>query len=133
MIISDLDMMKMNGFEFAQWLRSRPDTRELPLIALTALVIPVPGSTGVPSSSVILPLLVRPGAVERWRVLNGSVDGRGYIQFQVQDAKGQPVPGAQLRHLAFDGVTLVDGDWNGTTGEYSNVRYTSISTAIASD
>ena len=26
---------------------------------------------------------MRPGAIERWRVLNGSVDGQGYIQFMV--------------------------------------------------
>ena len=32
---------------------------------------------------------MRPGAVERWRVLNGSVDGRGYKRFMV--VKGQYV------------------------------------------
>ncbi|HEX2280335.1 MAG TPA: hypothetical protein VHG52_01110, partial [Thermomicrobiales bacterium] len=28
-------------------------------------------------------IVMRPGAIERWRVLNGSVDGQGYIRFMV--------------------------------------------------
>ena len=32
-------------------------------------------------------ITMRPGAIERWRVLNGSVDGQGYIRFMV--VKGQ--------------------------------------------
>ncbi len=32
-------------------------------------------------------IAMRPGAIERWRVLNGSVDGRGYMRFMV--LKGQ--------------------------------------------
>jgi len=34
-------------------------------------------------------ITMRPGAIERWRVLNGSVDGRGYKRFMV--VKGQYV------------------------------------------
>jgi len=40
---------------------------------------PVPAE-GVPSPTV---MFMRPGAVERWRVLNGSVDGRGFKRFMV--------------------------------------------------
>ncbi len=32
-------------------------------------------------------ITMRPGAIERWRILNGSVDGQGYIRFMV--LKGQ--------------------------------------------
>jgi hypothetical protein len=32
-------------------------------------------------------MLMRPGAVERWRVLNGSVDGRGFKRFMVLDGQ----------------------------------------------
>ena len=89
-------------------------------------------------------ITMRPGAIERWRVLNGSVDGRGYKRFMV--LKGQyaveeqtsqgggtvstlvklrdatnntftPASRAEvsadtqnLYQLAFDGVTLVEGD-----------------------
>ena len=68
-------------------------------------------------------MVMRPGAVERWRVLNGSVDGRGYIRFMVVEgdtsaedvlpdvpedrSKRQP-----LRHLAMDGITLVTNEAN---------------------
>ncbi|HET7218597.1 MAG TPA: multicopper oxidase domain-containing protein [Vicinamibacterales bacterium] len=82
-------------------------------------------------------MFMRPGAVERWRVLNGSVDGRGFKSFMVLE--GQFVfsdrqlwrvlpgdkPGApgrfepatrqdianatrQLFQLSFDGITLVE-------------------------
>jgi two-component system chemotaxis sensor kinase CheA len=37
LIVSDLMMPMMDGFEFAEWLRSRPETRGLPLIALSSL------------------------------------------------------------------------------------------------
>ena len=86
-------------------------------------------------------ITMRPGAVERWRVLNGSVDGRGYKRFMVVEGQyhveqtGTPgnttsvlvklrddgtftratrsevVAGKQqLYQLAFDGITLVEGD-----------------------
>jgi FtsP/CotA-like multicopper oxidase with cupredoxin domain len=92
---------------------------------------PVPES-GVPSPTV---MFMRPGAVERWRILNGSVDGRGFTRFMVLDGHyiataGQlwrVVPGEgentrrlvpvargeldtarlPLYQLAFDGITLV--------------------------
>ena len=32
-------------------------------------------------------ITMRPGAIERWRILNGSVDGQGYVRFMV--VKGQ--------------------------------------------
>ena len=32
-------------------------------------------------------MFMRPGAVERWRVLNGSVDGRGFKQFMVLEGQ----------------------------------------------
>lgn len=84
-------------------------------------------------------ITMRPGAVERWRVLNGSVDGRGYKRFMVlageygTNANGRlsrfineseldstPMTlreiedaKVQLYQLAMDGVTLVDenGDY----------------------
>ena len=79
-------------------------------------------------------MLMRPGAVERWRVLNGSVDGAGTKRFMVlegefeqqgnrmfrvvsgegddrvfapatqQDFEGAKLP---LQQLSFDGITLV--------------------------
>ena len=76
-------------------------------------------------------LAMRPGAVERWRILNGSVDGRGYIRVAVlkgdytlcsngqlgiqtdaetcvplstQDFEALKLP---IHQLAMDGVTLV--------------------------
>lgn len=82
-------------------------------------------------------LFMRPGAVERWRILNGSVDGRGFKSFMVLEgqfvfADGQlwrVLPGGeadspprfepatrqdisdatrQLFQLSFDGITLVE-------------------------
>jgi FtsP/CotA-like multicopper oxidase with cupredoxin domain len=79
-------------------------------------------------------ITMRPGSVERWRVLNGSVDGQGFNRFMVLDGqyvyrKGQglfkiepngvekavtpnDVEDAKqdLYQLAMDGVTLVDGE-----------------------
>ncbi|MEE4380135.1 MAG: multicopper oxidase domain-containing protein [Candidatus Competibacteraceae bacterium] len=82
-------------------------------------------------------LALRPGAVERWRVLNGSVDGRGYIRVAVlkgdftlcaneqigmqidadnciplstQDFEALKLP---IHQLAMDGVTLVRQTENG--------------------
>ena len=81
-------------------------------------------------------ILMRPGAVERWRILNASVDGRGFKHFMVlegqfvfhdrqlwkvlpaaeagappklEPATRQNVAAAtrQLYQLAFDGITLV--------------------------
>jgi FtsP/CotA-like multicopper oxidase with cupredoxin domain len=45
---------------------------------------PVPATNGSEKAGVIN---MRPGAIERWRVLNGSVDGRGFKRFMV--LKGQ--------------------------------------------
>ncbi len=82
-------------------------------------------------------IMMRPGAVERWRVLNGSVDGRGFKQFMVlegqfvffdrqmwrvlpgdkpgtprrfEPATRQDIADAtrQLYQLSFDGITLVE-------------------------
>jgi len=107
-------------------------------------------SQAVNGASTPRTIRMRPGAIERWRVLNGSVDGRGFKRFMV--LKGQfdtltsqsgnrpstqlvkltdpsngtftPVSRAevsadkqQLYQLAFDGVTLVEG-------EGDDVRYT---------
>lgn len=100
-------------------------------------------SLSVNGSSTPKVIRMRPGAIERWRVLNGSVDGRGYKRFMV--AEGQydteavavgnrtaqilvklrdassgtfsPATRAevsadkqQLYQLAFDGITLVEGE-----------------------
>ncbi len=95
------------------------------------LPAPVP-SAGVPQPTV---MFMRPGAVERWRVLNGSVDGRGFTRFMVLDGQFIPTGGQLWRvmpgegdntrrlvpasradveaaklplwQLAFDGITLV--------------------------
>lgn len=82
-------------------------------------------------------ITMRPGAVERWRILNGSVDGRGYKRFMVLEGqfatennqlrRVDPSSGAllpvspdeianakqRLYQLAMDGVGLVteDGDY----------------------
>ncbi len=84
---------------------------------------------------------MRPGAIERWRILNGSVDGRGFKRFMVlkgqydvdesggdelvhlvdpKSGRFEPVTRAQveadkqqLYQLAFDGVTLVEGGPDG--------------------
>ena len=37
LIISDLDMPQMTGFEFAAWVKARPDARQIPLIAVTGM------------------------------------------------------------------------------------------------
>ena len=79
---------------------------------------------------------MRAGAVERWRILNGSVDGRGYKRFMVLEGefvtddsflkRVDPDTGdleavtpddvitgkQQLYQLAMDGVTLVSPDGN---------------------
>lgn len=102
-------------------------------------------SLSVNGSSTPKIIRMRPGAIERWRVLNGSVDGRGYKRFMV--VKGQydtdEVPDGnktarrlvrvesdgsftvasraevsadkqRLYQLAFDGVTLVEGEGDDT-------------------
>ena len=43
---------------------------------------------------------MRPGAVERWRVLNGSVDGRGFQRFMVLE--GQYVNGGEQLYRVVD-------------------------------
>lgn len=106
-----------------------PDSRNAALQATSALPF-VNGSNNPPN------ILMRPGAVERWRVINGSVDGRGYKHFMVlkgryeiqngvlvqvlDDGKTKrvnlsdiepysgPSPKQQLWQLAFDGITLVN-------------------------
>ncbi len=94
--------------------------------------VPVPAA-GVPGPTV---MFMRPGAVERWRLLNGSVDGRGFKRVMVLDGqfvfkgdrlyrveKGEGDAPARrlvavtraeieaaklpLYQLAFDGLTLV--------------------------
>lgn len=49
-------------------------------------------------------ITMRPGAVERWRIINGSVDGRGYKHFMV--VEGQ-----------YDVVTVVDPATGATLGD----------------
>ena len=97
----------------------------------------LPPPTGVNGNFSPTTMFMRPGAVERWRVLNGSVDGRGFKSFMVLE--GQFVffdrqlwrvlppekPGApprfeaatrqdvadatrQLFQLSLDGITLVE-------------------------
>lgn len=99
-------------------------------------------------------IVMKPGAIERWRVLNGSVDGQGYIEFQVtRDDPGTPptVPAMNasskskskffsalashnkkqddnvimLDQLAFDGITLV------IDGKYDTQRVESLNMAPA--
>ena len=87
-------------------------------------------------------MVMRPGAIERWRVLNGSVDGRGYIRFSVLkgplticdnnqlgrinayggctplDTSTIEVLKQPLSQLAMDGVTLVRETGNGGYEHY---------------
>ena len=87
-------------------------------------------------------IVMQPGDIERWRILNGSVDGRGYKRFMVlrgefqvneasggtstltrRNADGDAVPVTRqetedakvdIAQLAFDGVTLVTGTGDDT-------------------
>jgi FtsP/CotA-like multicopper oxidase with cupredoxin domain len=43
-----------------------------------------PATNGSPNTDTIV---MRPGDVERWRVLNGSVDGKGYVRFMVLEGQ----------------------------------------------
>jgi len=104
--------------------QSRRQTRIAPPVAVNGAFTPTK-------------MVMRPGAVERWRVLNGSVDGRGVKHFMVLEgqfvffdrqlwrvlpptAEGGPVrfeaatrqdvakATQHLYQLAFDGITLVE-------------------------
>lgn len=104
--------------------------------------VPVPAA-GIPPPTV---MFMRPGAVERWRVLNASVDGRGFKRFMVLDGqfvyktdrlyRVETTPGTPparrlvavsradieaaklpLYQLSFDGLTLV-------TTENGQVKHT---------
>lgn len=62
-----------------------------------------------------LNMIMRPSAIERWRLLNALGDGRGFIEFMVVEAipQGDNVytvtTNAQpMDLLAYDGITLVD-------------------------
>jgi FtsP/CotA-like multicopper oxidase with cupredoxin domain len=60
--------------------------------------------------------VMQPGSIERWRLLNGSVDGQGYIEFTVLEGEDADSDAAlELDQLAFDGVTLVTEDGKYTT------------------
>ena len=48
-------------------------------------------------------MLMNPGAIERWRVLNGSVDGRGYIRFSVLKGEYDLCDNEQLGAVNADG------------------------------
>ena len=87
-------------------------------------------------------MTMQPGAFERWRVLNGSVDGRGYIRFSVlkgqlticdnnqlgrlnSDGSCTPLDTSiieaikqPITQLAMDGVTLVRPSANGGYEHY---------------
>lgn len=101
-----------------------------------------------------LVIVMRPGAIERWRVLNGSVDGQGYIEFVVVQGDAPPVDPLpadatnaqkaahleqleeqnaylddnklEIDQLAFDGITLVT-----PAGEYDTMRVESLILAPA--
>jgi len=60
------------------------------------LSAPVPPQ-GIPTPGVIF---MRPGAVERWRVLNASVDGRGFKRFMVLEGEFVSKQGALWRVVA---------------------------------
>ena len=46
-----------------------------------------PFSPSVNGNATPMTIAMRPGAIERWRVLNGSVDNRGYLHFMVLKGK----------------------------------------------
>lgn len=46
-----------------------------------------PASPSINGNARAMTIAMRPGAVERWRVLNGSVDNRGYSRFMVLQGK----------------------------------------------
>ncbi|HET9369704.1 MAG TPA: multicopper oxidase domain-containing protein [Vicinamibacterales bacterium] len=105
-----------------------------------------PPATAVNGGFAPTTIFMRPGAVERWRVLNASIDGRGFKQFMVLEGQfvfadrqlWRVVPGKTaetpreliaatradveaatrpIHLLAFDGLTLV-------TSEGGQVRHT---------
>ena len=75
-------------------------------------------------------IVMKPNAIEHWRVLNGSVDGQGYIQFMVvegsvpenltdQNVFLDDLNNRQPLHLlATDGVTLVRNNPATNTAEH---------------
>ncbi len=56
-----------------------------------------PATNGSPNTDTIV---MRPGDVERWRVLNGSVDGKGYVRFMVLEGEWvSEAPPAKVKPL----------------------------------
>lgn len=56
-----------------------------------------PSTNGNPNTDTIV---MRPGDVERWRVLNGSVDGKGYVRFMVLEGEWvNEAPPAKVKSL----------------------------------
>ena len=49
-------------------------------------------------------MTMQPGALERWRVLNGSVDGRGYIRFSILEGQYTICDNKQLGRLNKNGT-----------------------------
>lgn len=103
-------------------------------------------------------ITMQPGAVERWRILNGSVDGAGYKRFMVLKGQLDYDPKTKLLttsgetaslktiedakqniyQLAMDGVTLVMANPDGTGPEYtikdlSKVNPTATDTPLPTD
>ncbi len=63
-----------------------------------------PNADAVNGSSTPSTIFMRPGAVERWRVLNGSVDGKGFRRIMVLRGRFGTNASGRLVHLGEDGA-----------------------------
>ena len=36
-VVSDIEMPTMDGYSFAKWMKSRPDSKQVPLVALSSM------------------------------------------------------------------------------------------------
>ena len=74
---------------------------------------PIPAANGSEKAAVIN---MRPGAIERWRVINGSVDGRGFKHVMVLEGQYQVITtGFQSSGLPIAPVFRVDPPAKGKT------------------
>ncbi|MEM1335468.1 MAG: hypothetical protein AAGG08_18630, partial [Actinomycetota bacterium] len=79
-------------------------------------VLPLVNGSNHPSM-----ITMRPGAVERWRVLNGSVDGRGYQHFMVVEGQYEVVTITEGRNKG-DRLCKIEPDGSATCVTFSDLE-----------
>ncbi|MEM6455917.1 MAG: multicopper oxidase domain-containing protein [Acidobacteriota bacterium] len=79
-------------------------------------VLPLVNGSNHPSM-----ITMRPGAVERWRVLNGSVDGRGYKHFMVVEGQYEVVTITEGRNKG-DRLCKIAPDGSATCVTFSDLE-----------